>query len=41
MPAKPKKCWGKKVRLTPKNIIANCVFNQVSFIDSPVIKGYQ
>jgi hypothetical protein len=41
MPANPKKCWGKNVKFTPKNITINCIFNQVSFIDKPVNKGYQ
>lgn len=37
----PKKCWGKKVRLTPIKVLINCVFNKVLFIITPVIKGYQ
>jgi len=31
----------KKVILTPKNIIINCLFNQDGFIDVPVNKGNQ
>lgn len=26
IPLKPKKCWGKKVKLTPKNIIKKWIF---------------
>ena len=26
IPAKPKKCWGKKVRLTPTKVIQKCIF---------------
>lgn len=32
LPAKPKKCCGKKVKFTPKNITINCNFNYLSFI---------
>ena len=28
IPANPKKCIGKNVRLTPINIAKNCLFNQ-------------
>jgi len=41
MPASPKKCWGKKVKFTPKNIILNWIFKYVSFIFNPVNNGYQ
>lgn len=41
MPAKPKKCIGKKVILTPKNIVKNWIFNQKLFIVKPVNKGNQ
>lgn len=41
MPAKPKKCMGKKVIFTPINIIQNCAFNHFKFIVRPVIKGNQ
>jgi len=41
MPFSPRKCWGKKVILTPKNIMINCLFNQDGFIDVPVNKGNQ
>ena len=41
IPFKPKKCWGKKVILTPKNININCVFNSFIFIEFENIKGNQ
>ena len=41
IPANPKKCWGKNVKFTPKNIIENWIFNHLGFIDNPVNKGYQ
>lgn len=31
MPLRPKKCCGKKVRLTPKNIPKNWTFNHLEF----------
>ena len=40
-PFKPKKCCGKKVRLTPINIIINWLFNNFSFIIIPNINGNQ
>jgi hypothetical protein len=30
IPARPKKCIGKKVRLTPMNILQNCALAKVS-----------
>lgn len=33
IPANPKKCWEKKVKFTPKNIILNRIFNQFGFIE--------
>jgi len=41
MPPKPKKCCGKNVKLTPKNIIKNCVFIKYLFIKIPEKKGNQ
>jgi hypothetical protein len=41
MPANPRKCIGKKVKFTPKNITKNWAFNHWLFIVKPVIKGYQ
>ena len=41
MPANPKKCIGKNVILTPKNITKNWAFIKIGFIESPVINGYQ
>lgn len=41
IPFKPKKCWGKKVRLTPKNIVKNWIFSHFGFIVKPVNRGYQ
>jgi hypothetical protein len=32
---------GKKVKLTPTNIIKNCTFNHPGFIVIPLIKGNQ
>lgn len=26
IPAKPKKCWGKKVKFTPIKVIQKCIF---------------
>merc|ERR1719333_560742 len=37
----PKKCIGKNVRLTPKNINPNWAFNHLGFIVRPVNKGNQ
>lgn len=41
MPARPKKCIGKKVKFTPVNIIKNWIFNHFGFIVKPTIRGYQ
>jgi hypothetical protein len=41
MPANPKKCIGKKVTLTPINIMKNCAFNHLGFIVKPTIRGNQ
>lgn len=41
IPDNPKKCWGKKVILTPINIIQNWIFNIILFKYNPVNKGYQ
>jgi len=41
MPLKPKKCCGKKVRLTPKNITKKCLFDHKGFKANPNIKGNQ
>jgi hypothetical protein len=41
MPESPKKCCGKNVKFTPKNIITNCDLSQFSFKVKPVNKGYQ
>lgn len=41
IPANPRKCCGKNVRLTPMNIIENWIFNIFLFIINPVNKGYQ
>lgn len=40
-PFNPKKCWGKKVKFTPMNIIKNWLFNNFSFKTNPNIKGNQ
>lgn len=41
MPFKPRKCCGKNVKLTPKNIIINWALSQEGFILTPVNKGNQ
>lgn len=41
MPFNPKKCWGKKVMFTPRNIIKNCLFSFLGFILIPNIIGIQ
>lgn len=41
MPLRPKKCWGKKVALTPTNIIAKCVLAQRLCRVSPENRGNQ
>jgi hypothetical protein len=41
IPFKPKKCWGKKVKLTPINIKVNWIFNIKLFIENPVKIGNQ
>lgn len=41
IPANPRKCWGKKVILTPINISVNCESNHLLFMFNPIISGYQ
>lgn len=41
IPFSPRKCCGKKVILTPKNIMINCLFSQYGFMEVPVNKGNQ
>jgi len=41
MPASPKKCMGKNVKLTPINMPKNCTFSHLGFIVNPVIRGNQ
>lgn len=41
MPARPKKCWGKKVRFTPVNITPKCTLVQVLWRVYPVNNGNQ
>jgi hypothetical protein len=41
MPASPKKCWGKKVKFTPINIVINWIFRYILFNVRPVNRGYQ
>jgi len=41
MPLRPRKCWGKKVTLTPINIVIKCIFIHVGFKVRPVNKGNQ
>lgn len=41
MPANPRKCCGKKVRLTPTNIVLKWIFVHVSCIVYPVKRGNQ
>merc|ERR1711972_610614 len=36
IPAKPRKCIGKKVKLTPINIVKNWIFNHFGFIVKPL-----
>lgn len=41
MPLNPRKCWGKKVRFTPINMIKNCAFVHREWRVKPVNKGNQ
>lgn len=41
MPAKPRKCWGKKVKFTPINIIKKWIFAQRAWRVTPVNSGNQ
>jgi len=41
MPLSPKKCCGKNVKLTPRNITQNCLFNRVGFKGMLKAKGNQ
>jgi len=41
LPAKPKKCWGKKVVLTPINNVQKWILPNNSLYDLPVIFGTQ
>jgi len=41
MPLSPKKCWGKNVIFTPKNIVKNCVLSHEGLSDIPVNRGNQ
>jgi hypothetical protein len=41
IPANRRKCCGKNVTFTPKNIAAKCVLSRFGFIVSPVISIYR
>lgn len=41
LPAKPKKCCGKKVVLTPTNKVQKWIFPNNSLYDFPIILGAQ
>lgn len=41
IPANPRKCWGKKVRLTPMNIEKKWIFNKIELKDHPKNIGNQ
>lgn len=41
MPAKPRKCCGKKVRLTPVNITPKCALVHEGWRVKPVKRGNQ
>lgn len=41
MPARPRKCWGKKVRFTPTNITPKCTLAHVEWSVYPVNRGNQ
>jgi len=41
IPLNPRKCCGKNVKFTPKNIIMKCEFNQIGFKENPNIIGNQ
>lgn len=41
MPANPRKCCGKNVKFTPRNMVINWDFNQYRFFTNPVIIGNQ
>lgn len=39
MHANPKKCCGKDVKFTPKNVTTNWIFSHLEFVN-PVNEGY-
>lgn len=41
MPARPRKCCGKKVRFTPTNITPKCTLAHVEWSVYPVNRGNQ
>lgn len=41
MPARPRKCWGKKVRFTPTNITPKWALAHVEWRVYPVNRGNQ
>lgn len=41
MPLSPRKCWGKKVKFTPANIVKNCTLSHRECIVIPVNSGNQ
>lgn len=41
IPFNPKKCWGKKVRFTPINIVIKWIFNHWGLREIPVNNGNQ
>ena len=41
IPAKPKKCWGKNVKLTPTKRVQKCIYPKKSSYNLPTIFGVQ
>jgi len=41
IPFNPKKCWGKNVRFTPKNIVKNCILSHLVLMFILNISGNQ
>jgi len=41
MPARPRKCWGKKVKFTPINITPKWILDHVLCRVNPVRRGNQ
>jgi hypothetical protein len=41
MPLRPRKCCGKKVKFTPRNMVINCTFRSFGFMFILNMRGNQ